>query len=279
MVLAMPWVGRYKYRKLKRALDAGIPGARIHFYRISLLQQALLTAFILWFALLGPAQRGEFGLTAPIARDQTYTMLVTFAAAIGVSILIFRRVGDRWLRRLLKMAGALLPSTARERWWFAGLSCGAGISEELFFRGFLLWYLSAYAAPKLSFVGLVVVSSAVFGFCHIYQGWTGVVGTGVLGGVLGWLYVSTGSLLLPIVIHALLDLRILAIFTPGRLRSLQLQNSAIQEHSSCSKQVVSFSGSLDGRESPFPHDSATKGPSSHKNNGAATSHPGLTTDD
>lgn len=228
MVLAMPWVGRYKYRKLKCAIDAGIPGARLHFYRISLLQQALLTAFILSFALLGPAQRREFGLTVPNAWDQTFAMLLTFAAAIGVSIIIFRRVGDRWLRRLLKMAGALLPSTTRERWWFAGLSCGAGISEELFFRGFLLWYLSAYA-PKLSVGGLIVVSSAVFGFCHIYQGWTGVIGTGVLGGVLAWLYISTGSLLGPIVIHALLDLRILAIFTPGRLRSLHLQNAETQE--------------------------------------------------
>jgi membrane protease YdiL (CAAX protease family) len=65
-----------------------------------------------------------------------------------------------------------------------------------------------------------VVSSAIFGFCHIYQGWVGIVGTGVLGAVLMWMYLSTESLLLPIVIHALIDLRILAIFTPGRMRSL-----------------------------------------------------------
>ena len=94
------------------------------------------------------------------------------------------------------------------------------MSEELLFRGFLFWYLGFFF-PQLSLIQLVVLSSVLFGFCHIYQGVLGIVATGVLGAVLMWMYVSTESLVLPMAIHALIDLRILAIFTPGRMRSLQ----------------------------------------------------------
>ena len=39
--------------------------------------------------------------------------------------------------------------------------------------------------------------------------------TGVLGGVLAALYLSTGSLLLPVLLHAVVDLRFL--FVPARV--------------------------------------------------------------
>jgi membrane protease YdiL (CAAX protease family) len=61
----------------------------------------------------------------------------------------------------------------------------------------------------------VTVAGAVFGLAHAYQGVTGVVTTGVLGGVLAALYLGTGSLLLPVVLHALIDLRFLLV--PARV--------------------------------------------------------------
>jgi membrane protease YdiL (CAAX protease family) len=42
-----------------------------------------------------------------------------------------------------------------------------------------------------------------------------VLTTGVLGGVLAALYVGTGSLLLPVLLHAAIDLRLLLV--PARL--------------------------------------------------------------
>lgn len=220
MVLLMPWIGRFKYRKLQDSLAAGIPDARLRFYRLSVAQQALLVGVVLLYARLAALPWHALGLAAPYSWTAARDLLLTFAIAIGLSILVFRRTGDRFLRRLLKMAGALIPAMARERVWFAGLSLGAGISEELLFRGFLLWYLSFFF-PQLNRVQLIVLSSLLFGFCHVYQGWIGIVGTGILGAVFAWLYLSTASLLLPVAIHALVDLRLLAILTPGRIESLQ----------------------------------------------------------
>ena len=52
-----------------------------------------------------------------------------------------------------------------------------------------------------------MVAAVVFGLAHLYQGAVGVVTTFVMGLVLGALYVIGGSLIAPIVVHALVDLR------------------------------------------------------------------------
>jgi membrane protease YdiL (CAAX protease family) len=218
-VLVMPWIGRYKYRKLQRDVAAGLTDARPRFYRLTVVQQWALVLLIVLFARAASLPWRALGLVAPVSWSVTRDLLVTFTFAIIVSVILFRVTGDRFLRRLLKMAGALIPENTGERLWFAALSLGAGVTEELLFRGFLFWYLGFFF-PQLSLVQLIVVSSLMFGFCHIYQGWVGIVGTGVLGAILMWMYVSTESLVLPMAIHALIDLRILAIFTPGRMRAL-----------------------------------------------------------
>ncbi len=219
MVLVMPWIGRHKYRKLQRLLAEGVSDARARFYRVTVLQQWALVVLILVFARAASLPWRALGVAAPVSWPVTRDLLITFAVAVAASVILFRCTGDRFLRRLLKMAGALIPTSSTERWWFAAVSLGAGITEELLFRGFLFWYLGFFF-PQLTLVQLIVLASLMFGFCHIYQGWIGIVGTGVLGAVLMWMYLSTESLLLPVVIHALIDLRILAIFTSGRMRSL-----------------------------------------------------------
>jgi membrane protease YdiL (CAAX protease family) len=71
----------------------------------------------------------------------------------------------------------------------------------------------------------ILLASIIFGLCHFYQGWQGVLGTTALGAVFAGLYVATGSLLFPVILHALVDLRILLIFPPQRLQALQAQGS------------------------------------------------------
>lgn len=222
MVLVMPWIGRYKYRRLQRQIAEEVPNARLRFYRITLIQQLLLVAGVVMFARLGGVPLPALGIGSPYSWGVTRSLLIAFALAIAASIILFRCTGDRFLRRLLKMAGALLPANPAERWFFGAVSIGAGLTEELLFRGLLLWYLTVYL-PRLNAVELVIVSSLLFGFCHIYQGWMGVIGTGVMGAAFASLYLSTGSLLVPAAVHAMVDLRILAILTPGRLRTLQCE--------------------------------------------------------
>jgi len=95
-----------------------------------------------------------------------------------------------------------LPRTARELGWFRGMAINAGITEELIFRGFLLWYLEP-------FVGLgwaAVAAVAAFTLAHAYQGLAQVPALVFTSACFVGLYLGTGSLLLPIVLHALIDI-------------------------------------------------------------------------
>ena len=55
--------------------------------------------------------------------------------------------------------------------------------------------------------GLAIAASvAIFGIGHAYQGVRGVLVTGAVGGIALAVYLWTGSLIAPIVMHAVVDL-------------------------------------------------------------------------
>jgi membrane protease YdiL (CAAX protease family) len=144
--------------------------------------------------------------------------VAAFLAALALSSLLLRYKGDLLLKRTLTWIAPLFPASAAGRWFFGAVCLGAGISEELAFRGFLLFYFATLLDFGTSFG--VVGSSAVFGLGHLYQGWRGVLLTAFIGLLLAAAYVASGSILVPMVIHAALDLRLLIIVTPRRLRAL-----------------------------------------------------------
>jgi membrane protease YdiL (CAAX protease family) len=114
--------------------------------------------------------------------------------------------GDKLLR--------MLPRTRAERWSFAALAVTAGITEEVIWRGFglgLLFMLLPHAPVAVP----IVLAALAFGWAHLYQGWTGVLATAVLGGLFAWLYWATDSLLLPMLLHVLIDLRAALVRVPA----------------------------------------------------------------
>ena len=117
---------------------------------------------------------------------------------------------------LLKKMMWFLPVTTSERGWFAAVSVTAGICEELLFRGFLLQYL--HVSPwKLPLTAALLIAAVIFGLQHLYQGAAGSIMSGLIGLLLSLLFLLTGSLLAPMVLHAVMDLRMLVILpTPGR---------------------------------------------------------------
>jgi membrane protease YdiL (CAAX protease family) len=97
-----------------------------------------------------------------------------------------------------------------ERRVFALLALTAGICEELLYRGFGLAALR-WAVPDIGQPALIVVTAAAFGLAHLYQGRLGVTLTGLLGAYFAWIAIATGSLVPVMLLHALLDLRILGL--------------------------------------------------------------------
>jgi membrane protease YdiL (CAAX protease family) len=111
----------------------------------------------------------------------------------------------RWWRKLWPDFSALLPATTQERLLWVAVAVSAGICEEIVFRGWLLSTL--HGTLHLNGTPLVLVAAVLFGLAHSYQGATGVVLTALAGALFCGLYVVTGSLLVPILLHILIDAR------------------------------------------------------------------------
>jgi membrane protease YdiL (CAAX protease family) len=150
--------------------------------------------------------------------------LVEVAIALFVAIMLLPLAVVFWKKvkrqpRKYSSADALksfdyfFPATWTERRWWVFICITAGVCEETLFRGFLLHYL--YVFPwTLNLTVALVISSAIFGLNHLYGGISGVVSSAVTGFLFGLLFLLTGNLLLPMVLHAVTDLRMLAILRP-----------------------------------------------------------------
>ncbi len=230
VALLRPVLRRKRYQKFAQEVVVN-PALRSQYY--------LRTSFVLWswVAVIGivlflcSVTPSVLGVRAP--GNWTYTLLILIEILVllplVVVIMVRRLVKTRrpgQAKALLKIK-ELLPSTAHERRLWLLLSISAGICEELLFRGFLPWYflaLGAFFGRQISLLPVFALSTFLFGFAHLYQGWKGVLGTGLLGAVFAFLYVFTGNLIVPIVFHILIDAR-LVFFAPALL-SLDRQMKA-----------------------------------------------------
>ncbi len=101
----------------------------------------------------------------------------------------------------LRAVAPILPTSPTELRLFTALSLTAGMCEEILFRGYLIWYLESYGGVA----GAVILSSILFGIGHIYQGRRQAFKIIFLGLLLALFYVGSGSLWIPIALHAALD--------------------------------------------------------------------------
>ncbi len=213
LVVGQPVVGSWSARRQHRATD---PGARRRRYRRTTILEWSLTAVALALVLAAPGlDLGDLGLRWP--RGSAYTLVGALGFAVSLVLLVaLRRRVDRGADVVAPAeVGALLPRTAKERRAFAGLALTAGTCEELLYRGYLL-AVAVAIAPELGPWRLVLVSALAFAVAHTYQGVAGMLTAGVLGAGFAVLFLGSGSLLLPVLYHALIDLRllVLAVRTP-----------------------------------------------------------------
>jgi CAAX protease family protein len=117
----------------------------------------------------------------------------------------------------LKSLSYFLPATWTERRWFAFVCITAGICEETLYRGFLLRYLHIFPWT-LGLTMALLVSSVIFGLAHLYAGAGGVTASVFVGFLFGLLFLLTGNLLLPMLLHAMFDLRMLLLLRPPATR-------------------------------------------------------------
>jgi membrane protease YdiL (CAAX protease family) len=208
MVLAVLFPIRastFGYRRLRLAAQADLPRVRLSVYRQAILLQWVLSLAVV---LLWIAQRRPWSALGLIPHLTPGLIGVLAGLAVIVVVVVRQRraalASDEALedvRRRMRHLERMLPGELGELRWFYRLSVTAGVCEELLYRGYMIWYLSHW----LGLVQAIGVSSLVFGVGHSYQGIRGVIVTGLVGVFLATVYALSGSLIAPMLIHALMD--------------------------------------------------------------------------
>jgi CAAX protease family protein len=195
----------FGFRRLMLANEEERPRVRISVYRQAMLiQWALAIAAIALWA----ARRREWeglGLVPHFGWGLAGVLVGLLVAAIAVARQRRQVMEDEEaLSRLrVRMSGleVMLPHSRSELALFFKLSITAGICEELLYRGYLIWYLTHWF-PYFAAIG---IAALVFGIGHMYQGWRGMITTGIVGAFLSAVYWVSGSLYAGMIIHALMD--------------------------------------------------------------------------
>jgi membrane protease YdiL (CAAX protease family) len=79
--------------------------------------------------------------------------------------------------------------------------------EEIIFRGYVMGEIAELIGNSdAALAANVILSSILFGLAHWYQGRSGALSTGIIGAVLGILFITSGfNLWLPILTHGFID--------------------------------------------------------------------------
>ena len=149
----------------------------------------------------------EFFLDTSLGRGLTIGAMIGGAVALVLPFILLRGTDPDEIPKVGDIA-ALIPRTRGELRYGAGLALSAGVFEETLFRLALPAVLfGIWPDAPLAFI----VATVLFGLLHLYQKAVGVLFATVLGVLFAYLYLVSGNILVPIVVHALIDLRSLVL--------------------------------------------------------------------
>lgn len=207
LFVAQPVYGIFEARRYAAWAKAGRPIDRLRFYRDTIWIEWGFLAVLgaAWFTLRRPVE--DLGFVSP-GGPGFWIGLVLILVMVGALLYSWRQArrasdaGKAEQTGYVHDIARFVPQSPRELRSFVGVSVTAGIVEEIVYRGFVLWYLAQFMPLWVA----VIVSSLAFGIGHSYQGANGAARAGLVGLVFAVFYIGTGSIWLPIVAHALLDI-------------------------------------------------------------------------
>lgn len=205
IVILTPLRAIAERRRLQNALTAGVTDAKVQAYRRIMAWQWAAALILLgaWLgtgralSLLGIERPRGYGFVAGLV----VALVVIVVLVAQLQAVIRRPKVAEQIREAAASLTFILPSTRRELRLFTRLGVTAGIVEELLVRGYMMWVVGSLVSTWLA----VVVTSIAFGIGHAYQGVSGIVKTAAVGLFVGWLYILTGSIWIPMLVHAAID--------------------------------------------------------------------------
>lgn len=201
-----PAMASHTFRKLRMRIAAGEAISPTELYRSTMIGHWTLFLVGIGVWLLAGRAWQDLGFSLDVDTGFLAGLALTAAAVVTLVRYYGQLDGTNEkireaLRRELGDLDILMPRNNRELRFFYALSATAGIVEEMLWRGYLFWYLGHFMPVWAA----AIVSSLLFGLGHIYQGVASVPKVSLVGGIFAGLYLLTGSLWLPMLLHAVFD--------------------------------------------------------------------------
>lgn len=204
--LVYPVYGFFSYRRLLKLIAKGHKFELKKLYQQTMAGHWILLAagLLLWVSLerswsqIGFKIEIDAGFWAGLAISLA-TVAALFYQVRWVRVCSSERRED--LREQLKSLLPILPVTRADLASFYRVSLTAGIVEEIIWRGMLIWYLQ----PFMSLWVAGLVSAVTFGLAHSYQGMAHIPKVTLLGCLFSLVYLVSGTIWIPVVLHALVD--------------------------------------------------------------------------
>lgn len=200
----------FRAQPLLKSIDEWTTEMKLVFYRSNgamLWLMAIVAVAVTYFSGRSLAELG-FQLPQEGTWGSSLLLAATFLMAYGL---------DAWLEIASPQARRntveewrantpFLPETRRELRAFYGLAFSAAVGEEILFRGYFITYMLAILGTTYpDKVAAIGIPTAIFAFSHFYQGWKAILKIAVLSVAFGFLFLISGSLLLPVVLHLIVD--------------------------------------------------------------------------
>jgi len=191
MAVVMPALALFS----KKQLDAGFVFPRIRFYLESMFFQGIILTFAVFIA-----SRNSISLTGgPPPTPKALAM----GGGIVILALIVMWASLKWSpRSMVERAFMIAPETYNEKLTWIFVSAVAALSEETAYRA-VLFTIILQLAPSVPVA--IVITSALFALAHLAQGWSSATIVYIYAIAFQYLYISTESLLVPVLAHFLYD--------------------------------------------------------------------------
>ena len=207
IAIVYPTVSFISFRRLLKQIAAGERVDRSELYRNTMISHWTLffVCMAIWTFAARPWPSMGFGLQFDLWFAVASVLTILGVVALVIQLRKVNAAPQDELGKYRARFGDLsimLPRNGNELARFYGLSITAGIVEEVLWRGFLIWYLSQF----MPLWGAALVSAIAFGLAHAYQGLVHLPPLIMAGLVFSALFVISGSVWLPIILHAAVDI-------------------------------------------------------------------------
>ncbi len=209
--IILPVNAVFRAQPMLRQVKEWTTPLKVAFYRGNNASLWVLALIVVSIWLIMGRSLADLGFRLPLAATLGQSLLVALAFSVAYGLDLFTDLSSpearARTRRHWQRNTPFMPENDVEVRHFTGVAFSAAVCEEVLFRGYFITYLLALLGPMSGAKVLAItIPTIIFALSHYYQGWKAVAKIAALSLAFGWIFLISQSLLLPMVLHFLVDI-------------------------------------------------------------------------